>query len=68
MTEAQLYRAEHDIEGCVHTAKSALSLARAMHSRMEEENIKNLHADLVQSGIKSSYIDNLGVELGIFPQ
>jgi hypothetical protein len=67
-TEARLYLAEHDIEGCVHTAKSALLLARAMHSKTEEENIKNLHADLVQSGIKSPYIDNLGVELGIFPR
>jgi transcriptional regulator with XRE-family HTH domain len=68
VTEAQLYRAERDIEGCVHTAKSALSLARAMHSKMEEEEIKGLYAHLVQSGIKSPYVDNLGVELGIFPQ
>ncbi|GHO99631.1 hypothetical protein KSF_096790 [Reticulibacter mediterranei] len=66
-TEARLYLAEHDIEGCVHTAKLALANAKAMHSKTEEENIKNLHADLVQSGVKSPYIDNLGVELGIFP-
>jgi hypothetical protein len=68
VTETHLYRAEHDIEGCVHTAKSALSLARAMHAKKEEENIKNLYVDLVQSEVKNSYVDNLGVELGIFPQ
>ena len=67
VTEAQLYRAEHDIEGCVHAAKSALSLARAMHAKTEEEKIKGLHTDLAQNA-KSPYIDNLGVELGIFPQ
>lgn len=67
-TEARLYLAEHDIEGCVHTAKSALALARAMHSKTEEENVRNLYVNLVQSGIKSPYIDNLGIELGIFPQ
>jgi hypothetical protein len=68
VTEAHLYRAEHDIEGCVHTAKSALALARVMHAKKEEENIKNLYIDLVQSGVKSPYVDNLGIELGIFPQ
>jgi hypothetical protein len=67
-TEARLYLAERDVEGCVHTAKSALALARAMHSKTEEESIRNIYVNLAQSEIKSPYIDNLGIELGIFPQ
>lgn len=66
MTEAKLYLADHDIEGSAQSGKAALHIARGMHSKMEEENVRSLYYELNQHAPNNPYVSNLGIELGIF--
>lgn len=66
LTEARLFLAEHDLEGSAQAAKAALQTARTMHSKIEEQNVKNFYEELRTKALNNPYIDNLGVELGVF--
>lgn len=66
MTEARLYLADHDLEGSAKAGKAALKLARAMHSKMEEENVRSLYHELNEAALLNPYVRNLGMELGIY--
>jgi hypothetical protein len=66
MTEARLNLAEHDLEASAQAGKAALNIARAMHSKMEEENVRHLYHELNEKDSRNPYVRNLGVELGIF--
>ena len=66
MTEAQLYLADHDLEGSAQSAKIALKTARSMHSRMVEDEVRSLYQELDEKNSLNPYVRNLGVELGIF--
>lgn len=66
MTEARLYLADHDLEASAKAGKATLKLAKAMHSKMEEENVRNLYYELNEKDARNPYIRNLGLELGIF--
>ncbi len=66
MTEAQLYLVDHDIEASAKAGKAALRYAKAMHSRMEEENVMKLYMQLHEADRHNPYVSNLGVQLGIF--
>ncbi len=66
MTEAHLYLADHDIEGSAKAGKAALNVAKAMHSKMEEEQVRKLYDQLNQLAPLNPYTRNLGLELGIF--
>jgi transcriptional regulator with XRE-family HTH domain len=66
MTEARLNLADHDLEGSAQSGKEALKVARAMHNKIEEENVKELYYQLNKQVPNNPYICNLGVELGIF--
>jgi transcriptional regulator with XRE-family HTH domain len=65
MTQARLELADHDLEGSAQAAKAALRVAKAMHSQMEEENVRNLYYQLREKAPNNPYMDNLGLELGI---
>jgi hypothetical protein len=66
MTEARLNLADHDLEGSAQSGKEALKIAKTMHSRIEEENVRKLYHELTRLASSNPYIDNLGVELGVF--
>lgn len=66
MTQARLELADHDLEGSAQSAKAALKIARIMHSKMEEENVRQFYYQLSQQAANNPYVSNLGVELGIF--
>jgi len=66
MTEAHLNLADHDLEGSAQSGKEALKVARAMHSKLEEENVRSLYYELNGQAPNNPYVCNLGVELGIF--
>jgi hypothetical protein len=66
MTEARLYLADHDLEGSAQSAKEALKVAKTLHSKMEEENVKAHYYALNERAPNNPYIRNLGLELGIF--
>jgi hypothetical protein len=66
MTEARLNLADHDLEGSAQAGKEALKIARAMHSKMEEKNVKALYYELNKQAPNNPYVTNLGVELGVF--
>jgi transcriptional regulator with XRE-family HTH domain len=66
MTDARLNLADHDLEGCALSGKEALKIAKGMHSKMEEENIRSLYCELSEQAPNNPYVCNLGVELGIF--
>lgn len=66
MTEARLNLADHDLEGSAQSGKEALKVAKAMHSKMEEGNVKELYYKLNKHAPSNPYVTNLGVELGIF--
>ena len=66
MTEARLNLADHDIEGSAQSGKAAFKVAKVMHSKIEEENVKNLYNELNEKAPDNPYVRNLGLELGIF--
>jgi len=66
MTEAHLNLADHDIEGSARSAKDALKIARTMHNKIEEENVRIHYYELHKQAPNNPYVCNLGVELGIF--
>ena len=66
MTEARLNLADHDIEGSAQAAKMALKVAKTMHSKMEEENVRKFYFELSQQSPNNPYVCNLGLDLGIF--
>ncbi len=66
MTEARLNMADHDLEGSAQSGKEALKVAKTMHSKMEEENVRELYYELIKQAPNNPYVGNLGVDLGIF--
>jgi transcriptional regulator with XRE-family HTH domain len=66
MTEAHLNLADHDPEGSAQSGKEALKVAKAMHSKMEEENVGSLYYELNEQAPNNPYVCNLGVVLGIY--
>ena len=66
MTEANLHLVDHDLEGSAQSAKVALKIARSMHSRMVEDEVRNLYEQLDERSSANPYVRNLGVELGIY--
>ncbi|MGH2482400.1 MAG: hypothetical protein ACRDHW_22355, partial [Ktedonobacteraceae bacterium] len=66
VTEARVHLAAHDIEASAQTAKSAMKLARAMHSKVEEDTIRSLYYQLDTKAPTNPYVRNLGVLLGVF--
>ena len=65
-TEANLFLADHDLQASAQAGKAALLVAKAMHSKMEEENVRSLYYQLHEKGPLNPYVVNLGLELGIF--
>jgi hypothetical protein len=66
MTDARLFLADHDIEGSAQAAKAALRVAKAMHSKIEEQNVRNFYGQLNEKAPNNPYVGNLGLELGIY--
>jgi len=66
MTEARLFLADHDLEGSAQAAKAALRVAKAMHSKIEEQNVRNFYGQLNEKAPNNPYVGNLGLELGIY--
>jgi hypothetical protein len=56
MTEAHLNLADHDLEGCAQLGKEALKVAKAMHSKMEEENVRSLYYELNEQAPNNPYV------------
>jgi hypothetical protein len=65
MTQAQLELEDHDLEGSAQAAKAALRVAKAMHSQMQEENVRGFYFLMQEKAANNPYVDNLGLELGI---
>jgi hypothetical protein len=66
LTESRLFLAEHDIEGSTKMAIQAVKQSRFVRSMQGEGQVRDLYFQLKQRGKTNPYIDNLGVELGIF--
>ena len=66
LTEARLYLAQHDVEGCAKIGKEALKIATIVTSAKGINEVKLLYADLGGKGSNNPYVANLGVQLGIF--
>jgi len=66
MTEAQLYLADHDLEGSAQSAKAALKMARDMHSRQVEAEVRTHYKRLDEKNPRNPHVRNLGLELGIY--
>jgi len=65
LTQARLEFADHDLEGSAQAAKAALRIAKAMHSQIEEANVRGFYSLLSQEAPNNPYVNNLGLELGI---
>ncbi|MGB8344121.1 MAG: hypothetical protein WCD86_04510 [Ktedonobacteraceae bacterium] len=63
LTEARLYKAEHDLEGSVHAAIEAYYIVRAMHSNKGENSVLNIYRELKQLDENNPYVCRLGVLL-----
>jgi transcriptional regulator with XRE-family HTH domain len=66
LTESRLFLAEHDIEGSTKMATKALQQSRLIRSMKGEGQARDLYFQLKNREKTNPYIDNLGVELGIF--
>lgn len=66
LTEASLYKAEHDLERSAHVANEALQAARGANSQKGEDQVKDIYTELIALDKRNPHIDNLGVQLGIF--
>jgi hypothetical protein len=66
MTEARLNLADHDLEGSAQAGKEALKVAKTMHNKIEQGNVRKLYLELDRLAPDNPYVRNLGVELGIF--
>lgn len=66
MTETRLNLAERDLEASAQSGKAALKVARSMHSKIEEENVRTLYHQLSKEAPNNPYVCNLGVELGLY--
>jgi transcriptional regulator with XRE-family HTH domain len=66
ITEARLYLADNDLEAAAQTAKAALKVARGLHSRLVESEVEAFYAQLTTLGPTNPYVQNLGVEIGVF--
>jgi len=66
MTEAQLFLADHDLEGSAQSAKAALKVATNMHSRQVEAEVRTHYQQLDDKNPRNPYVRNLGLELGIY--
>jgi len=66
LTESRLFLAEHDIEGAAKAATSALKETRLRNAKQVEEQVLSLYHELKKAEEVNPYIDNLGVQLGLF--
>ncbi len=66
LTEAQLHKVEHDIEGSARLGIVALKTAKALRSKKGEKQVRALYEDLNQINEINPYVRNLGLELGIY--
>jgi transcriptional regulator with XRE-family HTH domain len=66
ITEAQLYKAERDLEGSARLGIEALKTARTLQSKKVETQVRTLYEDLSSIDEINPYVRNLGLELGIF--
>jgi hypothetical protein len=66
LTESRLFLAEEDIEGSARMAIQAVKQSRFIRSMQGEGQARNLYFQLKNRDKTNPYIDNLGVELGIF--
>ncbi len=65
LTEANLYKAEHDFEGSAKAGMAAYTIAQALPSRKGEAGVKSLFADLEQRDAHHPYVHELGTLLGM---
>ncbi|HET8843179.1 MAG TPA: helix-turn-helix transcriptional regulator [Ktedonobacteraceae bacterium] len=65
-TEAQIYLAEHDLEGSARLALESLRTAREVQSKKGEKQVRSLFLKLQQHDNCNPYVSNLGVQLGMF--
>jgi hypothetical protein len=66
LTDSKLFLAEHDIEGTSKTAINALKQANFIKSTKGKEQVMFIYSQLKEHGEINPYVDNLGVQLGIF--
>lgn len=66
LTEANLYKAEHDLEGSTHAATEAYYIAHAMHSDKGKASVQKIHTELKQLDENNPYVCRLGVILGVY--
>lgn len=66
VTEAGLYMAERDLEGSARLGLNALDVARTVHSKKGEGQVRELYLGLKQLDGRNPYVCNLGVQLGLF--
>lgn len=63
LTEARLYKAEHDLEGSVHAAIDAYHMAHAMHSTKGKRSVQKIYKELQQIDPNNPYVCRLGILL-----
>ncbi len=66
LTEANLYKAERDLEGSAKSVTEAYKIARVMQSRKRIAEVEKLFFDLQQLDDANPYVCNLGMMLGLY--
>lgn len=65
LTEANLYKTEHDLEGSVQATIEAYHIAEAMHSNKGIASIKKIYTELEHLDKNNPYVANLGLVVGL---
>jgi transcriptional regulator with XRE-family HTH domain len=66
LTEANIYKAEHDLEGSARSGIEAYKLAKAMQAHKRVAEVEKLFFELQQLGDTNPYVCNLGMLLGLY--
>lgn len=66
LTEANLYKAQKDLEGCAASAIEAYKIAKVVQSPKDEIEVKQLFLDLKSIDASNPYVCNLGMTIGSY--
>ncbi len=64
LTEANLYKAQKDLEGCAASAIEAYKIAKVVQSPKDEIEVKKLFLDIKSVDASNPYVCNLGMIIG----
>ncbi len=66
LSEANLYKAEKDLEGCAASGIEAYKIAKVVQSPKDEREVQKLFLNLKDMDASNPYVCNFGVTLGMY--